>query len=322
MKIAVTGANGYLGGRLVEYLSKKPDYHIISVLRKNGSAVKSAVKGSEIFNLNWDDEAEMTTLCTEADMIIHCAGINAQDSMRNAIFAYEFNGIKTGKLAKIASENNVRKFIYFSTAHVYENPLSGIIREEDYTKNLHPYANSHKLGEDLVLHFFNPKMDVAVIRLSNSFGRPIHESVNCWQLIVNDLCRQAVTSSSLQLKTSGLQRRDFITLSEVSKIVDFLISIKLDKQSSLINVAGNWTPTILEMTELIRDRVKILFDKDMDIKKISARPGETSSELKIRTDVLDRLGYKISQEPTKELDELLQFCMDTFNLKSNKSIEN
>ena len=109
----------------------------------------------------------------------------------------DFNGVATKRLVEAASRAGVKKFIYLSTAHVYASPLVGTITEQTLPNNSHPYASSHLAGESAVLNADERGVIQGVVmRLSNAYGAPMHKGVNCWMLVVNDLCRQAVQTRS------------------------------------------------------------------------------------------------------------------------------
>ena len=73
-----------------------------------------------------------------------------------------------------------------------------------------------------------------IIRLSNSYGAPISKDVNRWTLVVNDLCRQAITNRELKLKSSGEQHRDFIPISDALSAVNLLMKIPSNTTINLI----------------------------------------------------------------------------------------
>ena len=85
------------------------------------------------------------------DVVIHTAGMNAQECASDPEQALAFNGTVTADLVSSAVKQGVQKFIYLSTAHVYKEPLVGTISESSQTTNTHPYATSHLAGEIPVL---------------------------------------------------------------------------------------------------------------------------------------------------------------------------
>src|SRR5205807_10500909 len=114
------------------------------------------------------------------------------------------NGLVTARLARAAAKQGTARFIYLSSAHVYGAALSGHVDEHTCPAPRHPYATSHRAGEDAVrLACDGSAMAAIVVRLANAFGAPVDPAVDCWHLVTNDLCRQAVKTRRAVLKTPG-----------------------------------------------------------------------------------------------------------------------
>ena len=199
MNLLITGSFGYLGGRVTHYLAGQPQYSLLL-----GSRTKREVfhwcNQAETIEINWDSDASLNEVCTNIDAVVHLAGINAQACIANPATAFEVNALLTAKLVQAAVKKGVQRFIHLSTAHVYAAPLAGNITEETCPANLHPYATSHRAGEDVV-RFAHQRGEIEgiVVRLSNAFGMPMDKAVNCWMLLVSDLCRQAVMERQMKL---------------------------------------------------------------------------------------------------------------------------
>jgi UDP-glucose 4-epimerase len=245
---------------------------------------------------------------------VHLAGMNTQDCAADPVGALTVNGVASGRLMQAAVHCGVKRLIYLSTAHVYASPLTGIITEATCPTNLHPYATSHRAGEDLVLAGKqNGEIESIVARLSNAFGAPAHKDANCWMLLVNDLCRQAATTQKLVLRTSGLQRRNFITISETCRAISHFLSIPASKiGDGLFNVGSAWSPTILEMTERIAERVELATGSRPEIHCEEGQITEPGEQLDYRVNKLTDTGFswRGSDLDNQEIDGLIQFCLD------------
>ena len=101
MELLVTGGSGYLGGRIVEYLTQK------------GYSVR--VGGRDIFT----DRKSLESSCYGIKTIIHLAAMNAQDCAKDPETALIVNGLNSLRLLSAAEYMGVTKFLYFSTAHIY-----------------------------------------------------------------------------------------------------------------------------------------------------------------------------------------------------------
>lgn len=307
MKILITGGTGYLAGRLAEALSHQRNFEIIVASR---NSAKNPI--------DWNSATSLNKICNNIDVVVHLAGMNAQDCSSDPAGALLVNGVNTAKLLEASIQNKVKRFIYLSTAHVYASPLVGTISEETAPKNLHSYATSHRAGEDVVrLAHSQKKIEGIVIRLSNSFGAPIQKEANCWMLLANDLCKQAIQTNQMILHSSGKQRRDFIAISEACKAIKFLIELNSEKlQDGVFNIAGEWSPTIAEMAQRVANRVQVVTGTCPTLQFKTDTVNELSHELDYRMDKLKALGFNSAGNKNidQEIDRLIEFCRKNFGV--------
>ena len=313
MRLLITGGLGYLGGRLAQALSKQTNYEIFLGSRR---IVESPtwLPSANIVQTSWDMPTSLDKLTYGIDSIVHLAGMNAQDSSANPVAALDMNGLATARLLHSAIRQGVKRFVYLSTVHVYGSPLSGVVTEEMCPSSLHPYASSHRAGEDVVREAHNRgEIEGVVIRLSNSFGAPAHQSVNCWTLLVNDLCRQIVTSKKMVLHSSGQQTRDFITLSDACRAIQHLLELPVDKlDDGLFNVGGMFTTTILEFAMILQAHASKKFTDGIPVLHLSEEIDEISPHFKLCTDKLSQTGFELTSNQDFEIDSLLDFCINSF----------
>ena len=112
MKILITGGFGFLGARLAEYLLKK-DHKVTLASRSKRSLNRSLLKAHSI-QVDWQSESSLESISQNQDIIIHAAGMNADDCKNDPDQAHLFNAITTKKLAKLALKSGVKKFIFLS----------------------------------------------------------------------------------------------------------------------------------------------------------------------------------------------------------------
>ncbi len=313
MRILITGGFGFVGGRLAMHLAQAG--HQIILGTRHSFASPEWLPQAEVKRIAWDDEVALEQACKGVNVIIHTAGMNAQDCAADPVAALAFNGLATARLVAAANQARVKKFIYLSTAHVYANPLVGTITEETCPRNLHPYATSHLAGEQAVLSAHSrDELQGIVLRLSNAFGSPMHKEVNCWMLLVNDLCKQAVQTRKLVLHTSGLQHRDFIGLAEVSYVVEELVSYNLLEQAKVFNVGAGVSLSVIAMAQLIQQRCTEVLGFLPELQLKHSGVNEQSPTLTYSAHNLKTLGISCkSKSNTAEIDKLLQFCQTSFN---------
>lgn len=270
---------------------------------------------AEVVETRWMEAGQLTQACDNVDAVVHLAGMNAQDCIADSVAAMESNGLATALLLQAAVHQGVSRFLYLSTAHVYGSPLSGVINEETCPINLHPYATSHRAGEDVV-RFADSLEDIesVVLRLSNAFGAPADNDVNCWMLLVNDLCRQAVVQRRLVLRTAGYQRRNFIGLLDVARAVTHMLTVP-NVGGRVFNIGGRWTPRIYEVAELIQSRCSVVLGFCPEIVRPQENDEEKDVVLDYRIDRLLKTGFRLKGSCISEVDATLQLCQSHFLLE-------
>jgi len=315
MRVLITGGMGFIGGRLSQYLSEAG----LSVIIGSRSLIQSLpwLPSGVVKQINWSNDDEIQRACQGVDVVVHAAGMNVRQCAVEPIRALEFNGLATARLVDAAVKAEVKQFIYLSTAHVYSSTLSGLINEETCPLNLHPYATSHLAGEKAVLYASERHgLNGLVIRLSNSFGVPAHPDVDCWTTIVNELCKQAVTQQMLVLHGNCMQQRDFISISEVVKVINQFIKYgensQFDFESHLVNLGSGRSMTLLELTRLIQARCKILLNF---MPEIECKINKPSPLLKYQSNHFNSTNNLINDDPIPEIDQLLLYCNEQFKVQ-------
>ncbi len=309
MRILITGAQGFIGGRVAEAFCAK-GYDVVLASRGKIESFKSS-HNVNITCINWSDESSLLAACKEVDVVVHASGMNSNDCALDPVKAFEVNALYTGMLIKAAISQKVKRFIYLSTAHVYSNPLLGEISEDTCPKNLHPYATSHLAGENLVIA--NNDIQGIVLRLSNAYGPPINKNVNCWMLLVNDLCKQIIEENRISLKSDVSQLRDFISMSDVVRAIEHFLNFSIQPSNEKIfNVGGEFTINIREMAELISSRANLVFGYKPKIIIENSKRDFDSANLKYSVKRIKSTGFKIKNLSHAEIDATLLFCKNHF----------
>ncbi|HXK52696.1 NAD-dependent epimerase/dehydratase family protein [Candidatus Nomurabacteria bacterium] len=184
MKILVTGAAGFIGSNLCEFLLSKGhqvigldnfnDYYSPKVKRFNiESFEKNAnFQLAEIDILNVEGlESMFTTHRPEA--IVHLAGwAGVTYSVSNPKIYLEVNIVGTNNLAQMATKHGVNSFVFASTSSIYGNTNPVPFNESmDSSKPASPYPASKKAAEVLLWTYkTNFDLNVTIFRFFNPLG--------------------------------------------------------------------------------------------------------------------------------------------------------
>ncbi len=314
MRILITGGFGFIGGRLALHLEKEG--HTIVLGTRKRTCPPDWLMCAEVRQINWDDYDSISSCCKGVDLVIHAAGMNAQECAADPVAALAFNGVATARLVEATKSNGLRKFIYLSTAHVYASQLGGVITEETYPRNLHPYATSHLAGEYAVLGADQRgEIQGLVLRLSNAYGAPVERAVNCWTLLINDLCRQAVETQRMKLKTSGQQQRDFVPMAKVCRVISHLVQESVEfKLSGIINIGSGIPRTIFEMSKLAENRCNQILENEIRLERPGLNKYDQYEPLIYKSSRLKEIAKNIENEEGDEIDSLINFCNNAFKI--------
>lgn len=313
-RVLITGGLGYLGGRIASHFQSLGEYELRLGTRKADDKQPEWLHDGSMVTMDMMSGDSLDAACDGVKTIVHLAALNSTNCADNPEQALTINGLGTLKLLHAAARSGVERFIYFSTAHVYGAPLVGVISEENTPRPVHSYSITHRVAEDYVLAAHDSGSLIGlVVRLSNGFGCPMDVGVSCWGLIVNDLCRQAVIDKRLVLRSSGLQYRDFIALSDVAAATAHLSRFQIEQSGNgLFNLGGELSLRVIDLAETIAERCEIVLGYKPELQHVKAENDEELDFLDYRMDKLLKTGFKIQGSMHEEIDATLKLCRSSF----------
>lgn len=251
MNILLAGGTGYISGRLAAYLAEIG--HDVTVLTRKQEGSYSQIERVKFVEVDWADFDLDSNICEGVDVVINAAGMTSREAEKNPAAALELGKNVTKKLLD-ASVNKAKRFIQLSTFHVYSKNSNALINEYSDTDGNHPYAREHLENEKLVNA--SKAIEGTVLRLANVFGPPNKNYGDCWNLVINQMCRDAFTKKIIALNSSGLQIRNFLPISELTQVIANLIS-QPNRLPAVINIPGGTTISIREAAAVVRSRCQI-----------------------------------------------------------------
>lgn len=306
-RILVTGGVGYVGGRLVESLRTAGYDDVALTSRRRASELPEWTRAFEIVHLDLATGAGVAEVLAGRDVVIHLAALNEVDSARDPARALEVNCTGTFRLAAASRDAGIRRFVYFSTFHVYGPGAAQPITERTPTFPVHPYAITHHAAESWMWWLREAGCDVLVLRMSNGIGYPADLGIDRWTLVFNDLCRQAVERGSLELKTSGVQHRDFITLSDVGRAVVHFLGLPAGAWADgLYNLGGGGSMSIRDLAGFIADEYERTRGQRPPL--VAPAAAGTAAPVVFSIDKLLATGFTLTGDLRVEAAETLRRC--------------
>ncbi len=234
MKVLIIGSQGFIGKHCVDYFSKT----------------------HEVTAQGVTEDFDNLFVTQKYDACINASGsANVGFSFENPAIDFELNVLNVNKLlVAIRQHNPTCKFINFSSAAVYGNPMKLPIAENTPTKPLSPYG-FHKLQSEYLLteyhKFFG--LHTCSLRVFSAYGNGLKKQL-FW-----DLYQKTLQYDNVELFGTGEESRDFIFIDDLIQTVALIIE-NAPFEGDVFNIASG------EETK-IKEAVKVFFDEFCPQKK-------------------------------------------------------
>ena len=312
--VLLIGGFGNIGGRVSNAMSDL-QFDQIKLSSRQHRAAPSWAPTALPIQLDILSTTSAIAALRDVTQVVHLASMNDIDCAADPKLALQVNVTGTKVLLEAAISQGVSRFIYFSTIHVYGSPLGGHISEASQTHPVHPYGATHLSAENLVIDAHKAGLiEGIVLRCSNGFGVPMDPEVRIWQILVNDLCKQAVLTGKLVLKSDGSQLRNFIPLEDVCRGIIHSLSMTLSaNETPVFNLGSSRSCSVLDMAQLIAQRCQVILGFTPPITKSTQSTGESNSNFGFDCNKFNATGYVPLNHVENEVDGLLLFCKKYFD---------
>jgi dihydroflavonol-4-reductase len=172
MKVAVTGASGFIGARLA-HISRDRGLDVAALGRIN-NAVEArrsealAAAGVTLQDIDLGDAAGLRQALDGADCVFHLAAAQHEANVGEDYFR-RINVDGTRNVLEAALSAGVNRFVHGSTIGVYGSALTGELTEASPTRPDNLYGVTKLEGEQLALGF-SDRLPVTVVRISETYG--------------------------------------------------------------------------------------------------------------------------------------------------------
>ena len=310
MKILITGANGFIGSYLADYLLTK-GHDVIATSRQFHASTRKLLTRASIIELDVLDKEEMEKLEITADIIIHTATANDSIS-KDTLKGIELSAVGTKNILDFAVRNHIPACMVFSTFQVYGTELLGEIDESSQLHCQNDYGLNHLYAE-LYAEMYSRlgKVRCVSVRPSNVYGNIITDAFNRWNLVPGCFCREAADSGTITIKSSGKQMRNFVNLQNLCRAAEAVLE-HFPVSYECYNFASSQGYTMQEVAIKVKEVFEKKYGKPVALHITGNQPAETNF-FNVKLDKLHRLGFTEDEDYNLEtaIEQIFNYCKST-----------
>jgi len=211
-RIAVTGAGGYIGSRMVERLLAK-GVSVVALDRFFFGDVLSDLRSDGKLTIVKDDiRTCAASVFKNVDVVIHLAALSNDPSADlNPSLTESINYNGTLHVAKLAKEQGVKRFIFSSSCSVY-GASPDLLTEESPLAPVSAYARSKIVAEKRLLELSSPHFAVTSLRNATVYG--VSKRRMRFDLVLNLMTLHALRTNRIFIMGCGQQWRPLVHIDD------------------------------------------------------------------------------------------------------------
>jgi nucleoside-diphosphate-sugar epimerase len=282
MKIFVTGHKGYIGP------------HLVQLLKANGHQVTACDIGlfpecqiADVVSPDTEVTKDLRSLTARDleghDAVMHLAAIS-NDPMGNvdAAITYSINKDGSRRLAELAKEAGVPRFLFSSSCSIYGKGESLDLDETASMNPLTPYAISKIETEKALSAMASKDFSPVYLRNSTAYG---YSPMFRIDLVVNNLLACALAKGDIRIMSDGQPWRPLIHCRDIAHAFVAILHAPVEKvHNKAINIGANeenyQVKDVAEKVQQLVPDAKIVFTGEV---------GNDPRDYRVNFDLLNRL---------------------------------
>jgi nucleoside-diphosphate-sugar epimerase len=209
--IAITGATGFIGRRLVDFLSARPGA-VVRVLVRNRDAISRMRFRGEVEQGDMRDPAAFGRLLEEGCTWVNAAHLETPSDLEQSTAVM-------ASLLEVCRKKRVRRLVHCSTAVVVGRSTSKVVTESTECQPGDHYEETKLAIEQCLLREGAEALEVVILRPTAVFGPCGRNLVK----LANDLEQRSALVNYLKSCLQGARRMNLVHVDNVVAALVFLL---------------------------------------------------------------------------------------------------
>ena len=304
MKVLITGGAGFIGSHLAEHLlAAGNSVRVLDNLSTGHQDNLPAHSQLEFIQGDIRDRRQVFDTARGVQAIVHLAAVaSVQASVDDPTGTHETNFDGTLNLLEAARKENIRRFLYASSAAVYGDNTQLPLIEDEKLNPLSPYA-ADKLAGEFYLRFYHAKfaIETTSFRFFNIYG-PRQDPSSPYSGVISIFMNRISQGKSVTIFGDGQQTRDFVYVGDLVNLLAQAID-RPETAGQVINVGRGKQCSLLELLAAL----ETLTGKPVERKFSAARIGDIVHSCADTRRLVRLLGKAPETDMMTGLSEILRY---------------
>jgi nucleoside-diphosphate-sugar epimerase len=273
MHILVTGHNGYIGTVMTPLLLAE-GHEVVGLDSDLFERCTFSSPPPDVPAIRKDIRDVQASDLRGFDAVIHLAALsNDPLGNLNPTLTYEINHAASVRLAELAKEAQIPRFLFSSSCSTYGAAGEAMVNEEAAFHPVTPYGHSKVLVEQDVAKLADAKFSPTFLRNATAYG--VSPRLR-FDLVLNNLVAWAFTTGRVYIKSDGTPWRPIVHIEDISRA--FMVVLQAPREvihNQAFNVGlAEENYQIRELAEIVEKQVPgccVEYAKDAEPDKRSYR---------------------------------------------------